>query len=132
MSNTLLLQLFQDFIGTPIYTIFNILMVDVFAESPSAAAAAASISICTLAASSFAAVQLLVLNLERGRYFTALAVVTGGIGSVIVWVIRKRRVYERVAKTAGETGRKNQRTLPGDTDVQTPKWDVAGAAFDRS
>ena len=126
VSIPLLLQFVQGFLGTSIYTIFNTLLVDVFPESPSTAAAAASISRCALAASGVAAVEPLVGVLGRGWYFTALAIVTGGLGSVVVWIIRRwgagwRR--DRVAKTtkkyrkedAGEAGLRDQPTLSGVT-----------------
>lgn len=143
VSIPLLLQFVQGFIGTSIYTIFNTLLVDVFADSPSTAAAAASISRCTLAASGVAAVQPLVGILGRGWYFTTLAVVTGGIGFVVVWVIRSwgaKWRHERVAKTtracrkddAGEAGLKDEVTIPGDSGVKTPPKGVAGAATNRS
>lgn len=129
VSIPLLLQFIQGFIGTSIYTIFNTLLVDVFADSPSTAAAAASISRCTLAASGVATVQPLVGVLGRGWYFATLAVVTGGVGFVVVWVIRTcgaKWRHERVAKTiracrmddAGEAGLKDQVTLPGDSGVK--------------
>ena len=97
----LLLEFIQSFIGISIYTICNTLLMDVFAESPSTAAAAVSRSRCTLAASGVAAVQPLVGILERGWYLTALAVVTGGIGLVVVWTKRNLGAkwrHERVAK----------------------------------
>lgn len=107
VSIPLLLQFIQGFLGTSIYTIFNTLLVDVFPQTPSTAAAAASISRCALAASGVAAVQPLVRVLGRGWYFTALAVVTGGLGSVVVCALRRwgpewRR--ERVARTTGTCG----------------------------
>ena len=115
VSIPLLLQFIQGFLGTSIYTIFNTLLVDVFPDSPSTAAAAASISRCALAASGVAAVQPLVGLLGRGWFFTVLAVVTGGIGSVVIWMVRNWGAawrHEREAKTtrackkdnAGEVG----------------------------
>ena len=139
VSIPLLLQFIQGFLGTSIYTIFNTLLVDVFPESPSTAAAAASISRCALAASGVAAVQPLVGVLGRGWYFTALAIVTGGIGFVVVWMIRKmgpKWRYEREAKTtracqkddAGEAGLKGQVALPGGTREENLPKDVVCAA----
>ncbi|KAF6220692.1 hypothetical protein HO133_003125 [Letharia lupina] len=139
VSIPLLLQFIQGFLGTSIYTIFNTLLVDVFPESPSTAAAAASISRCALAASGVAAVQPLVGVLGRGWYFTALAVLTGGVGSVVIWLIREwgaKWRHERVAKTtracgkndAGEAGLKDQARLPGGTREEKLSKDVAGAA----
>ena len=104
VSIPLCLQFIQGFLGTSLYTIFNTLLVDVFPDTPSTAAAAASISRCALAASGVAAVQPLVGVLGRGWYFTTLGVFTGGVGVVVVWMMRElgaewRR--ERVAKSVG-------------------------------
>ena len=75
--------------------------------------------------------------------YTALAVVTGGIGSVVVCMIRKwraKRRHERVPKTtracrkddARETGLKDQVTLTEDISEKTPPNGVADAATNRS
>ena len=136
VSVPLLLQFLQGFLGTSIYTTFNTLLVDVFPESPSTAAAAASISRCALAASGVAAVQPLVGVLGRGWYFTVLAIVTGGVGSVVVWMIRKlgpKWRHEREANTArtcgrddaGEASPEDQASLPGGTMEKISK-DVPG------
>lgn len=88
VSVPLILQFVQGFLGTCIYTISNTLLVDVFPENPSTAAAAASIIRCAMAALGVAIVQPLVSVLGRGWYFTALSIVTGSAGSVAVWTIR--------------------------------------------
>ena len=108
VSIPLLLQFIQGFVGTSIYTVFNTLLVDVFPESPSTAAAAASISRCALAASGVAAVQPLVGVLGRGWYFTALAIVTGGVGLVVVGMIRQTGAKWRRERVA----RVNTKSLP--------------------
>ena len=139
VSIPLLLQFIQGFLGTSIYTIFNTLLVDVFPESPSTAAAAASISRCALAASGDAAVQPLVAVLGRGSYFTVLAVVTGGIGSLMIWMIREwgaKWRHERVAKTtrvcrsddAGEAGLKDHAGIPKKVTKKKVPKDAADAA----
>ena len=128
----------QGFLGTSIYTIFNTLLVDLFPESPSTAAAAASISRCALAAAGVAALQPLLGVLGRGWYFTALAVSTGAVGFVVIWVIRKRGArwrHERVGKTtragrkddAGEAGLADQDALPGVISEKTLPKAVTGA-----
>ncbi|MCJ1424394.1 hypothetical protein MMC29_002282 [Sticta canariensis] len=88
VSVPLILQFIQGFLGTCIYTISNTLLVDVFPENPSTAAAASSIIRCAMAALGVAIVQPLVSVLGRGWYFTALSIVTGCAGSVAVWTIR--------------------------------------------
>ena len=138
VSIPLILQFLQGFLGTSIYTIFNTLLVDVFPESPSTAAAAASISRCALAAAGVAALQPLLGVLGRGWYFTALAVSTGAIGFVVIWAIRKwgaRWRYERAGKTtrtgrkddAGEAGLADQVTLSGVISEKTLPKAVTGA-----
>ena len=102
MSIPLIFQFLQGFLGTCLYTIFNTLLVDIFPESPSTAAAAASIVRCTLAAAGVAVLQPLLDALGTGWYFTALALVSGAAGSVVVWMILARGMEwrsQRVAKT---------------------------------
>jgi MFS family permease len=88
VSIPLMLQFLQGFLGTCIYTIYNTLLVDIFPESPSTAAAAASITRCALAASGVAALQPLLDTLGRGWFFTALGLASGGAGLVAVWAIQ--------------------------------------------
>lgn len=103
VSIPLILQFIQGFLGTSIYTFSNTLLVDIFPETPSTAAAAASITRCALAAAGVAAVQPLTNAIGRGWYFTALGLTTGVAGSVAVWMIRtwgmKWRI-ERIVKTS--------------------------------
>jgi len=103
VSIPLILQFIQGFLGTSIYTFSNTLLVDIFPETPSTAAAAASITRCALAAAGVAVVQPLISAIGRGWYFTALGLITGVAGSVAVWMIRtwgmKWRV-ERIVKTS--------------------------------
>jgi len=109
VSIPLILQFIQGFLGTSIYTFSNTLLVDIFPESPSTAAAAASITRCALAAVGVAAVQPLISAIGRGWYFTTLGLATGVAGSVAVWMIRtwgmKWRI-ERIVKTS-KAGRMN-------------------------
>ena len=102
VSIPLILQYVQGFLTTCLYTIFITLLVDVFPESPSTAAAAASVMRCSLAASGVAALQPLLNVLGIGWYFTALALVSSIFGFVVVFAIqthgRKWR-SERRAKT---------------------------------
>ena len=89
VSVPLILQFVQGFLGTCLYTIFSTLLVDVFPESPSTAAAAASITRCALAASGVAGLQPLLDKLGIGWYFTFLGLVSIAIGSAVVWAIQK-------------------------------------------
>jgi len=87
VSVPLVLQFVQGFWGTCFYTTFNALLVDIYPESPSTAAAAASISRCVMAATGVAILQPLLNAAGRGWYFTALGLWSGGFGFVAVWLI---------------------------------------------
>lgn len=135
VSIPLILQFVQGFLGTSIYTISNTLLVDVFPESPSTAAAAASIIRCALAALGVSTMQPLVSVLGRGWYFTALSIVTGSAGSAAVWMIRTWGMKwrsERVAKTSvGNDAEgmvpRDQVRLPEATSQKERSSDVAKA-----
>jgi predicted MFS family arabinose efflux permease len=95
-----LLQFMQGFWGTCFYTIFNTLLVDVFPESPSTAAAAASITRCAMAAAGVAVLQPLLDSVGRGWYFTVLGIWSGGCGTIAVWAIQTRGMKWRRARRA--------------------------------
>lgn len=99
LSILLILQFIQGFWGTCFYTIFNTLLVDVFPESPSTAAAAASITRCAMAAAGVAILQPLLDVAGRGWYFTVLGLWSGGCGAVAVWAIQTRGLQWRKART---------------------------------
>ena len=102
VSIPLVLQYVQGFLTTSLYTTFITLLVDVFPDSPSTAAAAASVVRCSLAAAGIAALQPLLNVLGIGWYFTALALVSIILGFVLMLAMqiygRKWR-SERRAKT---------------------------------
>ena len=102
VSLPLILQFVQGFWGTCFYTIYNTLLVDVFPESPSTAAAAASITRCGMAAAGVAILQPLLDVAGRGWYFTALGLWSGSFGVVSVWLIRKKGMDWRVRRIAKE------------------------------
>lgn len=111
LSILLILQFIQGFWGTCFYTIFNTLLVDVFPESPSTAAAAASITRCAMAAAGVAILQPLLDAAGRGWYFTVLGLWSGGCGAVAIWAIQTRgmrwrsaRMAKAAAKAQGEDG----------------------------
>jgi multidrug resistance protein len=90
VSILLILQFIEGFWCTCFYTVYNTLLVDVYPDTPSTAAAAASIMRCGMAAAAIAALQPLLDALGRGWYFTALGILSGGCGAVAVWLIRTR------------------------------------------
>jgi MFS family permease len=95
VSVPLILQFIQGFWGTCFYTMFNTLLVDIFPESPSTAAAAASVTRCIMAASGVAVLQPLLDAAGRGWYFTVLALWSGGLGVVAVSLIRSKSMAWR-------------------------------------
>jgi multidrug resistance protein len=111
LSIPIILQFIQGFWGTCFYTLFNTLLVDVFPESPSTAAAAASITRCAMAAAGVAILQPLLDVAGRGWYFTVLGIWSGGCGAVAVWAIqthgmqwRRARMAKAARKARGEAG----------------------------
>ena len=90
VSILLILQFVQGFWGTYFYTVYNTLLVDLFPDTPSTAAAAASIIRCGMAAAAIAILQPLLAATGRGWYFTALGLWSGGCGLIAVWLIRKK------------------------------------------
>jgi multidrug resistance protein len=100
VSIPLILQIVLGFLGTSFYTTYNTLLVDVFPESPSTAAATASISRCAMAAAGVATLQPLLDAAGRGWYFTALGLWSGGFGAVAVWLIRTKGMQWRSRRIA--------------------------------
>ena len=98
VSVPLTLQFIQGFWGTCFYTAYNTLLVDIFPESPSTAAAAASIVRCTMAAAGVAVLQPLLSATGRGWYFTALGLWSGSFGVVAVWLIRRKGMVWRTRR----------------------------------
>jgi MFS family permease len=98
VSILLVLQFVQGFWGICFYTIYNTLLVDVFPESPSTAAAAASITRCAMAAAGVAVLQPLLNALGRGWYFTILGIWSGLFGALAVWFIRRNGMAWRTER----------------------------------
>ncbi len=105
LAIVLALQFMQGFSGAVFYTIYNALLVDVFPESPSTAAAAASIVRCAMAAAGVAILQPLLDALDRGWYFTMLAIWSGGCGALAVGVIQKKGMAWRTRRIQRESAR---------------------------
>lgn len=89
-SIPLILQCLIGFICTFFLQVFNALLVDIFPESPSTAAALGNITRCALSALAIAVLQPLVECLGRGWYFTSLSIF-GGIGSAAAVCVVQRR-----------------------------------------
>ena len=101
----LILQFIQGSMGCCFYNTYNALLVDVFPESPSTAAAAASIVRCTMAAAGIAILQPLLDVLNRGWYFTILGTWSGGCGALAVLVIEKRGMIWRTQRVKKQSAR---------------------------
>lgn len=100
VSVPLILQFIQGFWGTCFYTTYNTLLVDVFPESPSTAAAAASITRCAMAAAGIAVLQPLLDVAGRGWYFTLLGLWSGGFGAGAVLLLRRYGMQWRTRRAA--------------------------------
>ncbi|KAK8219062.1 major facilitator superfamily domain-containing protein [Phyllosticta capitalensis] len=98
-SVALVLRFVAGFWGTSFYTTYNALVVDVFPESPSSAAAAASIVRCAMAAAAVAILQPLIDAAGRGWYFTVLGLWSGLCGILTVFLIQTRGMAWRVGRT---------------------------------
>lgn len=103
-SIPLILQCLIGFLCTCFLQVFNALLVDIFPESPSTAAASGNITRCALSALAVAVLQPLVDHLGRGWYFTSLSII-GGIGSAAaVWTVQRWGMKwrsQRLSKTNG-------------------------------
>lgn len=101
----LILQFIQGSMGCCFYNTYNALLVDVFPESPSTAAAAASIVRCTMAAAGVAILQPLLAALNRGWYFTILGIWSGGCGALAVLVIERKGMFWRTRRMERKSAR---------------------------
>ena len=81
---------------------FNALLVDIFAASPSTAAASSNITRCALSAVAVAVLQPLVDVMGRGWFFTVLAILSGGGGLVINWAINSQGMQWRRLRMSAE------------------------------
>ena len=103
-SIPLILQCLIGFLCTCFLQVFNALLVDIFPECPSTAAASGNITRCALSALAIAVLQPLVDLLGRGWYFTSLSVF-GGIGSAAaVWAVQSRGMNWRLQRLSKTTG----------------------------
>lgn len=90
VSVALILQFLLAAICTIFQQTFNILLVDIFPESPSTAAASGNITRCALSAIFVAVLQPLVDAIGRGWVFTLLSICSGGGGIAANWLINDK------------------------------------------
>ena len=102
-SIPLMLQLVLGFMCTVFNQIFNALLVDIFPENPSSAAASGNITRCALSAAAVAVLQPLINALGRGWFFTLLSAVNGISGAAAVLLIQTRGMKWRGLRTSSTT-----------------------------
>ncbi|KAL0256857.1 hypothetical protein SLS55_007666 [Diplodia seriata] len=100
VSVPLVLQFVQGFWGTCFYNIYNTLLVDLFPQSPSTAAATASMVRCAMAATGVAILQPLLEVAGLGWYFTCLGLWSGICGAAAVFLIRKKGMAWRMKRVS--------------------------------
>lgn len=74
---------------------FNALLVDIYPESPSTAAASSNITRCALSAVAVAILQPLAESIGRGWLFTCLAILSGGGGLLNLWAMTRYGMHWR-------------------------------------
>ncbi|KAL9018254.1 MAG: hypothetical protein Q9185_004420 [Variospora sp. 1 TL-2023] len=99
----LILQFIQGVFQSSIYIFSNTLLIDILSDTPSTAAATASITRCALAALGTATVHPLIGVLGRGWYFTLLGLFTGLSSVIAIWTIRTWGMVWRNKRVAGTT-----------------------------
>ncbi|KAK8136216.1 hypothetical protein PG984_004156 [Apiospora sp. TS-2023a] len=99
-SVSLILQFFIGAQGTIIHQSFNALLVDIFPESPSTAAAAGNITRCGLSAAVVAFMEPLVGAIGRGYFFTLMGLLSSLSGMASVLVLTRKGHGWRKARLA--------------------------------
>ncbi|KAI4186816.1 MAG: hypothetical protein L6R41_003237 [Letrouitia leprolyta] len=110
LAIVLILQFIQGSMGTCFYNTYNALLVDVFSESPSTAAAVASVVRCVMAAAGIAILKPLLAVLDRGWYLTMLGIWSGGCGALAVSVIQQKGMSWRTRRTEEQIERSRTST----------------------
>ena len=94
-SLPLILQFVLGMLCTSFQQTFSVLLVDVFPVSPSTAAAAGNTVKCVLSAVAVAVLQPLVEVVGRGWFFTILIILSGGVGFIAAWTMKKKGMVWR-------------------------------------
>lgn len=102
-SIPLILQCLIGFLCTCFLQVFNALLVDIFPESPSTAAASGNITRCALSALAVAVLQPLVDVLGRGWYFTSLSIACGVGSAAAVCAVQRRGMKWRTQRLSETT-----------------------------
>ncbi|KAI1852575.1 hypothetical protein JX265_003057 [Neoarthrinium moseri] len=96
---SLSLQAVIGFSGTFMFFCFNTLLIDIESKRPSAAAAAATVVRCGLAAGGVAILEPLRSAIGRGWLFTLFAIVIGGSQGLGLWILRSKGFQWRTEGT---------------------------------
>ncbi|KAL8804694.1 MAG: hypothetical protein Q9182_002386 [Xanthomendoza sp. 2 TL-2023] len=112
----LILQFIQGVFQSSIYIFSNTLLIDILSDTPSTAAATASITRCAFAALGTATVQPLIGVLGRGWYFTLLGLFTGVSSLIAIWTIRTWGMVWRKKRVAGKRPSDIPRVRPSSSD----------------
>ncbi|KAI0521380.1 chloramphenicol resistance protein [Xylaria bambusicola] len=102
VSGPLILQFVLGGLETCIVQTFNTLLVDIFPETPSTAAAAGNIVRCGLAAAGIAGLKPLMSYIGNGWYFTMLSIVGFAVGSVATYILRRFGMSWRLQRFEAE------------------------------
>ncbi|KAK4113312.1 multidrug resistance protein [Canariomyces notabilis] len=98
VSGPLIVSFILGLLETCLVQTYNTLLVDIFQESPSAAAASGNIVRCALSAGGIAAMEPLMRSLGIGWYFTLLATVSVLLGLVGNEVLTRKGMQWRRAR----------------------------------
>lgn len=103
-SIPLILQFVIAALCTSFQQTFNALLVDIFPESPSTAAASSNITRCTLSAMVVAVLEPIVAAIGRGWFFSMLAILSGAGGVLCCWTIDKYGMKWRRCRLSRDDG----------------------------
>lgn len=88
-SIPLILQCLIGAICTIVLQTFNALLVDIFPENPSTAAASGNITRCSLSAAAIAVVDPLINAIGYNWFFTMIGIINGGGGAIAIILIQR-------------------------------------------
>ena len=102
-SIPLILQCIIGFLCTVFNQMYSALLVDIFPDKPSTAAASGNIARCTLSAMMVASLQLLINTLGRGWFFILLGAVNSVAGAIVVFLVQTQGRRWRGQRVSGST-----------------------------
>ena len=119
VSLPLILLFLIGFLATWILNVFNALLVDVYPETPSAAATAGNLWRCGLSAAAVATIDPLFTAIGRGWFFIIAGILSCAFGVLAMWLLNKKGMRWR----QGRSGVRQVASIPngtvGASDVET-------------